>query len=374
MASVEIIPVRTRREQRQFLDLPAALFQNDPVWIPRLRLSESQLAGFRRHPFYQAAQSQSFLARRAEKVCGRITAIVNRTHNDWYKERRGFFGFFETVDDQTVSTALFDAACQWLREQGMTDVRGPANPSINYDWGLLIEGFDKPPYFMMTHNPAYYVPLVKSYGFQKAHDMLAFWGHNEMIDKLSQKGESLDAAIRERFGVTTRPLNKNRFRQEVEMFLDIYNQALAATWGFIPLTPAEVHHVAGELRLLVVPEISIVAEAKGKPIGCIFGLLNYNPRIRAIGGRLFPFGWLRLLARKHQIKNMRVISANVLPEYQGWGVGISLIRALIGPAQKWGLEEAEFSWVLESNSLSRKSLEKGGAIPYKTYRVYDRPL
>jgi GNAT superfamily N-acetyltransferase len=195
-----------------------------------------------------------------------------------------------------------------------------------------------------------------------------------MIDQLSNKGEMLDAAIRERFGVTTRPLIKWRFRQEVEMFLDIYNQALAATWGFIPLSPAEVHHMAGELRLLVVPEISIIAEAKGKPIGCIFGLLNYNPRIRAIGGRLFPFGWWRLLANKRKIKTMRVISANVLPEYQGWGIGINLSRALIDPAQKWGLEEAEFSWVLESNSLSRKSLEKGGVIPYKTYRVYDREL
>lgn len=374
MGSVEIIPVHTRREQRQFLDLPSRLFRADPTWVPRLRLSETQLAGFRRHPFYQAAQSQSFLARRDGQACGRITAIVNHTHNEWHKEQRGFFGFFETIDDRAVSTALFDAACQWLREQGMTCVRGPANPSINYDWGLLIKGFDTPPYFMMTHNPAYYVPHVESYGFEKAHDMLAFWGHKDMIDRLSEKGELLDAAIRERFGVTTRSLNKRRFRQEVEMFLDIYNQALAATWGFIPLSPAEVHHMAGELRLLVVPEISIVAEAEGKPIGCIFGLLNYNPRIRAIGGRLFPFGWWRLLARKHRIKTMRIISTNVLPEYQSWGVGITLARSLISPARKWGLEEAEFSWVLESNSLSRKSLEKGGVIPYKTYRVYDRAL
>jgi GNAT superfamily N-acetyltransferase len=354
--------------------LPAQLFHSDPNWIPRLRLSESQLAGFRRHPFYQAAKSQSFLAFRGSNACGRITAIVNHTHNDWHKERRGFFGFFETVDDAEISTELFDAACQWLREQGMNCARGPANPSINYDWGLLIDGFDTPPYFMMTHNPAYYAPLVEAYGFEKSHDMFAFWGHRGMIDQLSDKGEMLDAAIRERFGVTTRPLNKRRFRQEVEMFLDIYNQALVATWGFIPLSPSEVYHIAGELRQLVVPEISIVAEAQGKPIGCIFGLLNFNPRIRAIGGRLFPFGWIRLLANKRKIKSMRVISANVLPEYQGWGVGISLSRALIDPAQKWGLEEAEFSWVLESNSLSRKSLEKGGVIPYKTYRVYDRAL
>lgn len=374
MPVAEIIPVQTRRQQRQFLGLPARLFRDNPNWVPRLRLSESQLAGFRRHPFYEQAESQSFLALQGGEVCGRITAIVNRTHNEWHKEQRGFFGFFETVDDQSISTALFDAACNWLRERGMTAVRGPANPSINYDWGLLIEGFNTPPYFMMTHNPDYYVSMVESYGFQKAHDMFAFWGHRGMIDSISAKGEFLDLAIQERFGIVLRPLDKRRFRQEVEMFLDIYNQALVATWGFIPLSAAEVHHMAGELRMLVVPELAIIAESEGKPIGCMFGLLDFNPRIRAIGGRLFPFGWWRLLARKRQIKHMRIISANVLPEYQGWGVGVCLVRGLLEPAQKWGLEEAEFSWVLESNTLSRKTLEKGGTIPYKTYRVYDRAL
>ena len=374
MAIVEIIPVHSRRQQRQFLDLPAQLFRNDPTWVPRLRLSESQLAGFRPHPFYQQAESQSFLARRDGEICGRITAIVNRIHNEWHKEQRGFFGFFETVDDREVSTALFDAACDWLRERGMSTVRGPANPSINYDWGLLIDGFDTPPYFMMTHNPAYYPSLVEAYGFEKAQDMFAFWGHRDMIESVNAKGEFLDSAIQERFGVIIRPINKRKFRQEVEMFLDIYNQALAATWGFIPLSAAEVHHMAGDLRMLVVPELAIVAEKDGQPIGCMFGLLNYNPRIRAINGRLFPLGWLRLLSRKHAIKQMRIISANVLPEYQGWGVGVCLVRGLLTPANEWGLEAAEFSWVLESNLLSRKTLEKGGTIRYKTYRVYDRTL
>ncbi|MGI9456370.1 MAG: N-acetyltransferase [Aeoliella sp.] len=374
MGDVEIIPVTTRREQRQFVDLPWKLYRGDANWIPPLRLEQQKLLGFRRHPFHEAADAQAFLALRDGEPCGRVAAIANHAHNEWHNERRGFFGFFESVDDMLIATPLLMAASDWLREQGMTSVRGPTNPSINYEWGLLIDGFDEPPMFMMTYNPPYYGQLIEAAGFAKTHDLYAYWGHVDMLNSMSKKHQMIDEGIRERFGVKLRPLNRKRFRSEVEMFLDMYNQALSATWGFVPLSSYEIHELAGQLRHLIVPDLSIIAEVDDKPIGVIFGLLDYNQRIREMDGQLYPLGWLKLLTGRRNIKRMRVVSANVLPEYQNWGVGITLARGLIEPVLRYGIEEVEFSWVLESNDLSRKTLEKAGAKRYKTYRVYDREL
>jgi GNAT superfamily N-acetyltransferase len=170
--------------------------------------------------------------------------------------------------------------------------------------------------------------------------------------------------------VTVRPLDRRRFDDEVRMFLDIYNSSLVGTWGFVPLSDGEVRHVAASLRHLIVPELALVAEVEGKPIGTAFCLLDYNPRIKGMQGRLFPFGFIRLLWNKRGIKRMRVISTNVVPAYQAWGVGLALSGALVQPILDWGVEETEFSWVLESNYLSKRTLERGGAIITKTYRLY----
>jgi len=372
MANVIIVPVSTRREQREFLKLPWRLYAGDENWIPPLRLQQEKLLGYRHHAFYQQAKIQTFIAVRDGETCGRVAAIVNYAHNDWHKEKRGFFGFFESINDTQVSSPLFEAACDWLRQQGMTGVRGPTNPSINYEWGLQIEGFDSPPMFMTTYNLPYYARLIEAAGFAKTQDLYAFWGHVNMLGSMNKKHKLIDESIRERFGVTLRPLSTKNFVADVEMFLDIYNQALSATWGFVPLSTAEMKLLAGELKHLIVPDLSVVAEVEGKPIGVIFGLLDFNGRIREMDGRLFPFGFLKLLTRRNQIKRMRVISANVLPEYQNWGVGITLARGLIEPILRHGVEEVEFSWVLESNDLSRKTLEKAGAKRYKTHRLFDK--
>jgi GNAT superfamily N-acetyltransferase len=155
------------------------------------------------------------------------------------------------------------------------------------------------------------------------------------------------------------------------MFLRVYNGAMAGSWGFSPLSPAEIKVLAAGLQHLIAPELAVIAEVDGEPIGACLGLLDYNPRIKKINGRLFPFGFLRLIRNKHQITKMRVLSINVVPEYQRWGLGVVLLGGLIKPMQNWGMLEAEFSWVLESNTLSRGSLEKGGAKLDKTYRMYD---
>ena len=370
MADIAIQPVETRSQQQRFIRLPWRIYADDPCWMPPVIMSQQELLGFRKHPFYERSKSRSFLATRGGRDVGRITAIVNAGHIDRYKEQRGFFGFFECDEDTAASRALFQAAGDWLHAQGMTCIRGPANPSLNYECGLLIEGFDTPPFFMMTHNRPWYAQLVEDAGFGKIEDMFAFWGETSMLGGLDPKLVTMVEGVKERFGVTIRPLDRRRFADEVRTFLHIYNESLGGTWGFVPLTSGEIDHMAASLKYLIEPELTLVAEVDGKPVGAVFCLLDYNPRIKAIDGRLFPFGFLRLLWNKKAIKRLRAISTNVVPEYQAWGIGLVLMNGLYERFMKWGLREVEFSWVLESNYLSRRTLERGGALVTKKYRMY----
>jgi GNAT superfamily N-acetyltransferase len=374
MSTVTVRPCATRRERTDFLHLPWRLYAADPNWVPPLRQNQKELVGFARHPFYDDAASQAFVAYRDSLPVGRILALVNHAHNRRYNESRGFFGFFESIDDTEVAHGLLAAARDWLAGQGMTAMRGPVNPLLNYEIGLLIEGFDSPPTFMMTYNPSYYGPLLESFGLSKVEDLYAFVGRIEQLAQLDKKLEFVLNEARTRFNIVTRPMNRRHFAEEIRRFLTIYNEALVGTWGFVPLSLGEVRHMAAALKYLLVPELAMLAEVDGKAIGATLGLLDYNPRIKAIDGRLFPFGFIRLLYNRRAIKRFRAVSTNVLPEYQRWGVGLVLANSLLPKVLEWGIQEGEFSWVLESNHLSRKTLERGGAVREKTYRIYDYPF
>jgi len=322
-----------------------------------LRMVQKELLNYRRHPFYDDAEIQTFVALRDGKPCGRIAALENHAHNRQYDERRGFFGFFESVEDEEVSGALFDAARAWFTERGIEAIRGPVNPSLNYECGLLIDGFDEPPWFMMTYNKSYYGQMIENYGFRKAQNLYAFWGHIDMLDEISKRLYSVSHGIVDRFDLKCRTIDVKRFDEEIKTFLNIYNKSLVSTWGFVPMSEGEVKKQAAGLKQMIVPELTTMAEIDGKPIGTMF--------------ELFPFGFLKLLRKRKELKKVRLISTNVLPEYQSWGIGIALVARLVPDALKWGIEEAEFSWVLESNDLSYKTLKKGGAKITKRYRIYD---
>jgi GNAT superfamily N-acetyltransferase len=371
MDGIVVRPVTTRRERKLFLEFPWTIYRGDPNWIPPLRIDQKERVGYSANPFYEHNRAATFLAFRGHEVVGRIAAILNRGHLERYHDNRGFFGFFESVDDQQVAHALLDAVREHFRAQGITGLRGPANPSLNHEVGLLVEGFDTPPTLMMTYNPPYYARLLESYGLRKTQDLYAFEGNAAQLPDSQAKLHPLVEQIKERYDVTLRPLDTRHFLRDVRAFLDLYNRSLVNTWGFVPMSPAEVSHMAKGLRFLMVPELSLMAEMDGKPVGATFCLPDFNPRIRAVDGRLLPFGWLRLLRNKKAIKRIRIISANVLPEYQRLGLGLVLMDGLAPKVRDWGIQEAEFSWVLESNSLSRGSLQKGGAKITKTYRLYD---
>jgi len=372
--TLTIIEVQTRRDKKRFLELPWALYRDDPLWIPPLRIDQKELVGYSKCPFYEHNAVQTFLAVQGNKPVGRIAAIDNVGHTQRYNDGVGFFGFFESIDDPEVAAELFQAAEHWLKGRGLTAIRGPVNPSLNHTLGLLIEGFDSSPFFMMTYNPPYYERLIEEYGFRKEQDLYSYWGHVEMLPKIREKFAPLSEMIKERCGATTRTLNPKRFQQDVETFLRIYNASLTNTWGFVPMSEAEVKGMAAGLKYLMVPELAVAVEIEGKPVGAAFCLPDYNPRIKAIDGKLFPFGFLRLIMRKDLLKKLRIISTNVLPEYQMHGLGLVLLEALMPKVVDWGIQEGEFSWVLESNTFSRGSLEKGGAIRTKTYRIYQKEI
>jgi len=369
--AISIQPVTNKTQQKAFIKFPWALYKGDPNWIPPLLMNVRELVNYKKHPFYDDAEIQTFLAMRDGEVVGRIAAIIDRAHNRFHNEERGMFGFFESVDDQNVANALFDAAKSWFNERDIFLMRGPANPSQNYEWGLLIDGFHSPPTFMMTYNKPYYGKLIESYGFFKSQDMFAFHGHIDMLQELDPKLAFIAEEAKRRFDIKVRRISKKNFKQDVDSFLKIYNAALPGQWGFTPMSDGEVKATASALKFLIMPELTTMAEIDGRPVGTVFGLLDYNPLIKKINGKLFPFGFLKLLAGRKKMKKIRLISTNVIPEYQRWGIGIVLMERLVDDCIEWGVEEAEFSWVLESNKLSRGTLERGGAHLDKTYRIYD---
>lgn len=368
---VTVQPVTTRKQRRQFVELPWKLYRNDPNWVPPLRSNQAELLGYKAHPFHEVAEVQTFVAIRDGVTVGRIAAILNHAHNRYYESQIGFFGFFESIDDQLVADALFDTARAWFAERGITQLRGPANPSMNYECGLLVEGFDSPPTFMMTYNPPFYAKLIEQAGFEKVHDLLAFIGYIEQLPAVQAKLKPLADMAQERAEAIIRPMNPKRFTEDLELFLGLYNRSLGHMWGFIPMTDGEVKALGKALKYLLIPDLSLVAEVNGEGVGVVIGLPDYNPRIKQIDGRLFPFGFWHLLHNKQQLKRIRVLSINVVPEYQRWGLGLSLMRDLVPKITEMGIKEAEFSWVSEANTMACSGLRKGGAKQYKTYRMYD---
>lgn len=372
--TVQCHPVTTRTDRRAFLELERVLYRDDPNWVPPLWGERKKLLGFTHHPFYDDAQCQAFLATRGGEAVGRVLAVVNEAHNRRYNEKRGFFGFFECVDDPAVAQELFGAASAWLVERGMTDVRGPVNPSLNYECGLLVDGFDSPATFMMTYNHSYYERLIESAGFEKVQDLYSYEAHIDTLEELDPKLLFVINEATRRFKVNCRPINRKRFAKDVRSFLEIYNLSLQQTWGYVPMSEAEIDVQSAGLKHLIVPELTSIAEIDGQAVGAGFGLLDYNQIIKKIDGRLFPLGWWKLLTQKKKIDRLRLISTNVLPEYQKWGLGLVTLARILPDAITYGIQIGEFSWVLESNSLSRGTIERGGAKRSKVHRLYDRSL
>jgi len=371
---IVVTPIRSWRERRHFQRLPWSIYAGDPNWVSPILSQERQLLGWKHHPFYDHAEIVTLLAQRDGRAVGRLAVLINRVHNDKYHDHLGFFGFFECVNDPAVAQALFDAGQAWLRQRGMTAIRGPVNPSLNYTCGLLIDGFHRPPRFLMTYNPPYYAALLESCGLAKSQDMYAYEMDPALLATITARYKPAVLAALDRSQVVIRQLDPANYQKEIATYLDIYNRSLEGTWGFTPLQPSEARHIAAELQHIIVPQFAVFAQLDGQTVGAMLTLLDYNQILRKLNGHLFPFGIVRLLLGRRHITVARAMAVTMVPGYQSSGLGLVLLDNLVEAAAKWGIERYEFSWVLESNARSRGSLERAGTKITSTYRIYDKTL
>ncbi|HEX9704888.1 MAG TPA: GNAT family N-acetyltransferase, partial [Gemmatimonadales bacterium] len=364
-------PASSGRDLDRFIAFPYEHHSGNPLWVPQLRMDVRTLLSPKKNPFFQHAAAQYFLARTNGRVVGRIAAIKNDAHNREHRDKVGFYGFFESVNDQGVANALFDAAARWLRQHGFDTMRGPMSPSVNDECGLLVWGFDTPPAVMMPHNPPSYVELTERAGFSKAMDLLVYESTGiEMPERLVRAAK----LVAERRGITLRPLDMKRFNAEVELVKRIYNQAWEKNWGFVPLTDAEIDHLAKQLKPVVVPELVLFAEAKGEPIGFAACLPDLNVALkRNPSGRLFP-GILRVLWHARKIHRLRILLLGVLPQFRSTGVDALMYHWIWDKGTARGFNWGEAGWILEDNAAMNNAIARLGFRHYKTYRVYDKRL
>ncbi len=374
MAKVQVRPVESKHQLKQFIKLPWKIYQNDPNWVPPLLMDRMKHFNRSKNPFFRHNEAEFFLAYRDGDIVGRIGAILNRQHNEFHQDRAGFFGYLEAIDDIAVWEALVDAVRQWLRQRNRECMLGPMNPSTNDEVGFLIEGFDSPPFFMMTHNPPYYVDMMNRLGFQKAKDLLAYLLDREHLVILP-KLERVANAIVKKYGVRVRTINLKNFAAELEVVREIYNDAWSRNWGFVPMTREEFDYVANDFKQIIDPELVLIAEVNGQPAGFSLALPNYNEVFRKIpSGRLFPFGWLTFLLNKNKIRSLRVITLGVKQRFQPLGLGSVFYLETIRRGIKRGYQKAEMSWILEDNELMNRPLRLLNARVHKVYRIFQAPL
>jgi GNAT superfamily N-acetyltransferase len=371
MSEIRIAPVAGRADLDQFIGLPYQLHAQDRCWAPPLRRDAQILVDAVKNPFYEHAVRELFLARRDGVVVGRIAAIDDRLHREVHGESTGFFGFFECVDDVAVARALLAAAGDWLKARGLGAVRGPVNPSLNDEAGMLVEGFDTPAVIMMTHNPRHYPGLVEAAGFRKSKDLLAFQNtHTSLPERLVAATD----VVLKRYGVSCRRLDMRRFEAEVGLVKRLYNLAWQKNWGNVPLTDHEINLLAKQLRPIVIPELVVFAERAGEPIGFAAAVPDLNVALRANpSGRFFP-GILKVLWAARRITRLRVLLLGVLGDWHGKGVDALLYRQIWEQGWKKGFRWAEAGWILEDNLPMINGLERLGFERYKRYRIYERPL
>jgi GNAT superfamily N-acetyltransferase len=339
--------------------------------VPPLKRDVRELIDPERHPFHQHARVELFLAKRGGEVVGRIAAVDNFLHREIHGDRTGFFGLFESIDNQYVANALFDIAREWLTARGLDLMRGPASFSLNEEAGLLVQGFDGPPVVMMTYNPEWYGRLIENYGFIKAKDLYAYYLKNA---KPPERFSRVADKLRARFHVEVRTLDKKNFWNEVALVRRVYNEAWEKNWGHIPMTEEELNYMAKQLKPVVKSELVVFAEVDGQLAGFGLALPDFNVALKRMNGSVFPFGWAKALWYSRKIDTARVITLGVLERYRRAGVSELIQLELFRNAQKHGIVNAEMSWILEDNPMMRAPLEKFGARIYRTYRMYDLPI
>jgi hypothetical protein len=367
MKTVEILEAQRIDD---FIRFPLDLYSKDPFFVPQLN-REMRVHFSEKNPFFAHADVRYFVALKNGKISGRIAAFVNRSHNEFHDEKTGFFGFFDSVNDTSVSNALFDRASAFLRERDMESLVGPMSFSTNEECGFLLEGFDEPPFIMMPYNYPYYNDLSEKYGLKKVKDLFAYiYDVQEEMPEKVYRG----ALIAEKRGITARPVNMKRFLEDMLVFRKVYHSAWENNWGFIPMTEEELGYSAERLKQIVVPELALIAEKDGEPIG-FFGLVpDFNSVLKHMKGKLNPVTIAKALYYSRKIRGLRIMLLGIKKEFRNKGVEAVLYKNAWPAIKKGKYERVEFSWILEDNIPVQRTIELFGGKLYKKYRIYEKAL
>jgi len=373
--ALEVRPVRSRRELRRFVALPRRLHRDEPCWIPPLASERRRFLDRGRNPFFEHAEAEYLLAWRAGRVVGRISAHVDFRLNQLRGSAWGLFGFFECEPDAQAARALLAAAEDWLRRRACERMVGPMDFTLNHEAGLLVEGHDRPPQILEPWHPPHYAGLLEGHGLNKAMDLLKWELDVSDRSRIQPAIIELAERLEPEHGIRIRHFRRRDLAAETRRFLDVYNTAWERSWGFVPLTEAEIEDYAHRLRRLLDPNWVMVAEnSDGETVGAALTLPDYNQVLRRVGGRLLPLGWARALVARRRIDAVRVFALGVRPEYQHTGVAAALYVEHFDMAARTRQRGGEMGWVLETNTAMNRAMEGLGGRLVKRHRVYEKRL
>jgi len=381
MSEVQIKAVENPGELMEFITFPWQVYKNIPYWVPPLISERKTFLDRTKNAFFEHAEATYFLARRGTETVGTIAAFTNHKYNEFQDVNLGFFGFFEVLEDPEAAHALIQAAEAWVKAAGHEAIIGPAQFSTNDEAFLLIDGFDDPPRALMTYNPPYYQAYLEAAGMTKAMDVWAYAiGVPDFMQKIPQKLVRVAEKVRERFDLHIRPMRMNEFETEVDRFKRVYNSSWERNWGFVPMTDAEINHLAASLKPIIDPDLVLMVEADGQVVGSSLSIPDLNQALRLAyprPGKPEALTMVQLFWHwkvRHAVKWLRVVALGVLPEYRAKGVDALMYLETAKRAAPKGYQWAEMSWILETNDMMNRSIRMLGGEVYKTYRMYTKKV
>ncbi|MFT3840500.1 MAG: N-acetyltransferase [Myxococcaceae bacterium] len=371
-AAVMVTRVSTAAEKKEFINFQYEVYRNQPNFVPPLLMDREAFLNEKKNPWFEFGKVELFLARRGGKLVGRIAALEDPRYNEFHNVKYGWFGLFECIDDAEVAKALLNEAEKWVKARGLNEILGPANFSSNNEWGFLVNGFDKEPVLMMPYNPEYYLKLIEQAGYGKAKDLWAW--EVDLTKPVPEKIARVAEKVRGREGITVRQANMKDWDNEVRRIKDIYNDAWEKNWGFVPMTDKEFDHLAKDLKMILIPEMTLIAEVKGEAVAFAITLPDANQAIKKANGRLFPFGLVKMLLAMKKIRFGRLAILGIKAGYRKRGLDAILMCDTFNNGRKLGWYGGEIGWTLEDNDMVNRAIELFGAKKYKTYRVYSKLL
>lgn len=368
--------VEGRSAVARFVDVPWRLFADAPGhWVPPLRAAVRDALDEHRNPFYREASRALFVADRGGRPVGRVAAIENRAHNRHHADSVGFFGFFDCADDPEAAAGLLAPAEAWLAERGLEVSRGPVSPSMNHEAGLLVDGFETPPVIMTPWNPAYYGRLVEGAGYGRAQDLVGYDIPAEGRLAVPERVRRLAERTARRTGVRFRRLDVASLESEAREALELYCDAWSGNWGFVPPSWDEFWHTAKDLKHVIVPDFSYVAEVDGEMVGVMMLARDINHVLREMpSGRLWPWNVWKLLTRMRKVRRGRIVLLGLRADYRHRGLFPLFAWEAARRAREIGFEGAEASWILDDNEALVAPMEAMGLRPYKRWRIYEREI